>query len=282
MKIFFTFIFFFFSVYINAQTLCGTTSEGGTITLTAPAGNVFTSINFASYGTPNGSCGSFTIGSCHAANSTTICSAVFVGNNSASINATNGVFGDPCGGTFKRLYIEATYSLTLPLTLISFTAKKIEAGKIRLDWLSENEINTSAFIIERSTDGILFEAAGSVPARGISGNSYSFTNTIPGAMSIYYYRLKMVDKDNRYQYSNIVRINNNLADIKLSVFPVPANNFITITSNKQQEAVIINGCGQSIKNILLTGGSQLLNIGKLNSGVYFIKTGDGVMKFIKK
>src|SRR6266496_4792320 len=143
MKIFFTFIFFFFSVYSNAQVLCGTTDEGGTIILTAPAGNVFTTIDFASYGTPNGSCGSFTIGSCHAVNSTIICSAVFVGNNSASINATNGVFGDPCGGTFKRLYIEATYSLTLPLTLISFTAKKIEEDKIKLEWLTDHEINTS-------------------------------------------------------------------------------------------------------------------------------------------
>lgn len=282
MKKFFTLIILLFSVYSNAQVLCGTTDEGGTITLTAPPGNVFTSIDFASYGTPNGSCGSFTIGSCHAVNSTTICSAAFVGMNSASINATNGVFGDPCGGTFKRLYIQATYSSILPLTLISFTAKKIEVGKVRLDWSSNNEINTSHFVIERSTNGLLFEPTGFVPSTGIGGSGYSFTNMILSIVPTYYYRLKMVDIDGKYQYSNIVRINNNLADVKLSVFPNPANNFIAITSNKQQEAFITNAGGQSIKNILLICGSQTVNIAAWNPGVYFIKTEEGLMKFIKK
>ncbi|TAL41130.1 MAG: hypothetical protein EPN92_13435, partial [Chitinophagaceae bacterium] len=66
MKRFFTLIILLVSVYSNAQVLCGTADEGGVVTLTAPAGNIITSIEFASYGTPNGTCGSFTIGSCDA------------------------------------------------------------------------------------------------------------------------------------------------------------------------------------------------------------------------
>ena len=281
MKKLFTLIILAVSVFANAQVICGTADEGGLVTLTVPAGNVITSIEFASYGTPNGTCGSFTLGACHAANSQTICEGVFLGQNSASISATNGVFGDPCGGTFKRLYIQATYSSTLPLTLISFTAEKIADGKVKLDWLSDHEINTSHFVIERSTDGVLFEATGSVPATGSGRGIYSFTNIISTIVPTYYYRLKMVDRDSKYQYSNIVRINNNFAAGKLSVFPNPANELITIISNKQQEAFITNTSGQRIKKINLIDGSQTLNIAAWNPGIYIIKTEEGFMKFIK-
>lgn len=281
MKKFFTLIILLVSVYSNAQVLCGTADEGGIVTLTAPAGNIITSIEFASYGTPNGTCGSFTIGSCDAINSTSICSSAFVGVNSASINATNGVFGDPCGGTFKRLYIQASYSGVLPLTLISFTAKKIEQDKIRLDWSSAHEINTSHFVIERSTDGILFDVTGSVLAAGSGGYSYSFTNLIAPVVPTYYYRLKMVDKNGKYQYSNIVRINNKFTDVKLSVFPNPSEELITIISSNKQEAVITNSTGQRIKKITLINGNQTINIAEWSTGVYIIKTEGGVLKFIK-
>lgn len=93
-------------------TICGQTNEGGTINLTAPTGFVFTAIPFASYGTPNGSCGNFTLGSCHAAISTPIVSSFGLNENSFSIPASNGIFGDPCPFTAKRLYIEAVYNNT--------------------------------------------------------------------------------------------------------------------------------------------------------------------------
>ena len=100
------------TVYFNGNTnvaVCGTVNEGGAVTMNAPAGAVFSQINFASYGTPNGSCGSFTIGGCHAANSSSIVSVIGLGQNSFTVGANNGVFGDPCGGTPKRLYIQASY-----------------------------------------------------------------------------------------------------------------------------------------------------------------------------
>src|SRR6185503_11886312 len=123
MKKLFTFFLFTIPFISRSQTICGTSDEGGTVTLTAPAGMVITAINFASYGTPNGSCGSFTLGGCNSLTSVALCNTAFLGRNSASINSTNAIFGDPCGGTFKRLYVQATYSNALPLKLISFSAK---------------------------------------------------------------------------------------------------------------------------------------------------------------
>jgi len=99
-------------------TICGTANEGFNVTLNCPLGMVITNIVFASYGTPNGSCGSYTIGGCHAANSVSVVSALAIGQNSVTIPANNSTFGDPCGGTPKRLYIEAEYGL--PATHLNF------------------------------------------------------------------------------------------------------------------------------------------------------------------
>ena len=108
-------------------TICGTANEGGNVVLTAPAGAVITGITFASYGTPNGSCGNFTLGGCHAANSMSIVSAMAVGQNSVSIPASNGLFGDPCAFVGKRLYIQATYSAT-PGEVFSWTNNTTSIG----------------------------------------------------------------------------------------------------------------------------------------------------------
>ena len=88
---------------VTLGVVCGTADENASVTLTAPAGRVFTAVNFASYGTPDGTCNNFSIGSCHASNSLSIVQGMVIGQNSVSIPASNGLFGDPCPGTFKRL-----------------------------------------------------------------------------------------------------------------------------------------------------------------------------------
>ena len=278
----FTLLALFFSCYTTAQTICGTANEGGTVTLTAPPGYVFTSVTFASYGTPNGSCGSFTTGGCHAANSLSICSAQLVGNNSAGIGASNGVFGDPCGGTVKRLYIEAVYSILLPLKLVSFSLQNFSQSNVRLSWSSANEFNTSHFVIERSPDGISFEEAGTVTAAGSGDHHYSFISMIPGAATTCFFRLKMMDADGRHVYSSILRADTKGSGLNLSVYPNPAAALLTVVSNKIQEATITNSKGQIMKNLLLINGSQTLTVSDWVSGIYFIITPEGVSKFIKR
>jgi hypothetical protein len=82
---------------------CATVDENQNIVLTCPAGQVITSVDFASYGTPGGSCGSFTTGSCNASNSVSVVSGACNGKNSCSLIANNNIFGDPCYGTVKKL-----------------------------------------------------------------------------------------------------------------------------------------------------------------------------------
>lgn len=93
-------------------TAIGTTaSENANATLNAPARNYFSSVNFASYGTPNGTFPNFTIGTCHAGTSQQNVESRILGMSGAiSIAASNAIFNDPCSGTLKRLYISASYA----------------------------------------------------------------------------------------------------------------------------------------------------------------------------
>lgn len=273
-------IAFCLPLFLTAQVICGTAGEGGVVTLTAPPGNAFTSIEFASYGTPGGSCGAFTIGGCDAATSVSICSATFIGFNSASINATNAVFGDPCVGTVKQLYIQARYSSTLPVTLVSFIAKQTEQNNVKLFWVSAEEINTSHFIIERSTDAVRFESAGTVKADGSGG--YSFSDNLLNSTAAGYYRLKIVDFDGSVQYSNVIRINTGTEKLRLLLFPNPSAKVITIISSKDQDAYIANYTGQIVQSIKLKNGAQAVNVSLLLPGVYFIKTSEETVRFIKE
>ncbi|XP_024931807.1 beta-galactosidase 9 isoform X2 [Ziziphus jujuba] len=74
-------------------------------------GYMISSIKFASYGTPQGSCQKFSRGNCHAPNSLPIVSEACLGRSSCSIKISNPVFGgDPCRHTVKTLAVEARCS----------------------------------------------------------------------------------------------------------------------------------------------------------------------------
>lgn len=99
-------------------------NEGAELTLSAPNGSVFTEVLFASYGTPTGSNGLYRTSQCNSSTSIQEVSAVFIGKTSATINADNGVFGDPCGGTYKHLSVVLRYA-PLPTTTTTTTEPPI-------------------------------------------------------------------------------------------------------------------------------------------------------------
>ncbi len=119
----------------------------------------------------------------------------------------------------------------LPLNLLSFTGR-LNGNAIQLDWSTSAEKNVDYFIIERSSNGVDFGSIANVAATGNNStgtNNYSYTDA-KGSVSTYYYRLKMVDKDGTFTYSDIVVINN-----------INNNGYIVqVTPNPFQSQVLIN------------------------------------------
>lgn len=90
----------------SGTAVCGTAPEHSITSVSCPAGQTITSVSFASYGTPTGTCGAFKTSSCNASNSTSVATAACVGKSSCSITADNGAFGDPCPGSQKALDLQ--------------------------------------------------------------------------------------------------------------------------------------------------------------------------------
>jgi len=122
-----------------------------------------------------------------------------------------------------------TIDAPLPVQLSSFTANPFE-GKVQLNWSTATEVNNYGFEILRSTQND-WEKIGFVAGHGNSNSpkDYSFTdaNAPKGNVS---YRLKQIDTDGSFSYSDVVTVNNVLAkSFKLySPYPNPFNPSTTI------------------------------------------------------
>jgi hypothetical protein len=94
------------------------------------------------------------------------------------------------------------YTDPLPVELLYF--KSTCAGeKALLSWATASEQNAAYFEVQRASDQLIFEAVGRVEAAGNSNvlREYQFEDKVPGN---YYYRLKKVDFDGAFEYSDIV------------------------------------------------------------------------------
>lgn len=85
----------------SGGTCAANAPENSPVTFSCPSGATFTDVIFASFGTPSGSCGSFQVGSCNAANSTSIVRNACIGKSTCTISVSDVTFGDPCFNTVK-------------------------------------------------------------------------------------------------------------------------------------------------------------------------------------
>ena len=172
----------------------------------------------------------------------------------------------------------------IPLQLVSFKALTGTGNDVLLYWKTTNELNTASFEIQQSMDGIDFSGLGNLPAKGQADNNYTFKTMIPG--NIIYYRLKMMDKDNRFGYSAIIQVKRNQHAENMLVLNNPVSNELSIMVNdpalKNTPATIINSSGQVVKSFMLAGGLQDIDVSSLAPGAYYLKAGTDTRKLIIK
>lgn len=176
----------------------------------------------------------------------------------------------------------STVNSALPLSLLEFKGRAQE-NTASLQWLTTNEVSTKEFIIERSNDGNAFNEIGKANAQSTQGiNQYNFTDVNPLAGNNFY-RLKMIDIDGKFSFSNIVPIQLNAEVIKLSVYPNPANNISTLVFNSAVAGkYMIEITDQSGKIMKRINGISIAGANKVNidmhsyaKGIYFMTfTGD--------
>ncbi|KAJ6290203.1 hypothetical protein OIU78_026006 [Salix suchowensis] len=93
---------------VTVGTVCADAYEGQTLELSCQGGNVFSRIKFASFGLPEGSCGSFNKGTCHAENTLPVVKDACLGKEKCSLKIAEETFGVlRCKADAYRLAVEA-------------------------------------------------------------------------------------------------------------------------------------------------------------------------------
>ena len=262
--------------------VCITIVNGFSGTITAPMGKVFTSVVFASYGRPTGTCSNYMIdNSCHATNSKMVVEGLILGQNSVTIEPINSMFGgDPCFGFGKHLTIEAAYGTTLPIELYKYS---VAVGKTQnqVYWETASESQAAHFEIERSADGLRFQTIGTIKAANQAAK-YHFTDENP-LLTIGFYRLKMVETTGKIAYSKIVSTDNSGLNKNIKLYPNPAQNQLTVEASDNIGWVAITDVlGRVVLTKENVGKQTTLDINTLQSGLYFMKSKGNVLKFLKK
>lgn len=168
----------------------------------------------------------------------------------------------------------ASATLTLPLTLQSFTGSLVN-NNAQLSWSTTNEINVKEFIVERALNASDFSPIGKIDANNaITQNNYSYIDTF--SANTKYYRLKVLDKEGRYEYSKIIVVTGKKSKLNnLSIFPNPVKNIVTITHAKAEKNAMIKVFSISGKllftnNVGIGSENTSLNVSNLTSGEYFV------------
>ena len=178
--------------------------------------------------------------------------------------------------------------------LSSFTAAVYNSNGL-LNWVSEQEINSSRFEIERSDDAVKFDKRGTVMSNGNSSTkkSYSFTDPLNTTSKIVYYRLKMIDIDGKYTYSKIIalKLNGTISSDKFSVYPNPFISDIKVRVATNQDEVatfrMVSFDGKEIfsRKISIQKGENIVvlkDFGTLAKGSYILEVTTEADKFINK
>ncbi|HNP52994.1 MAG TPA: choice-of-anchor J domain-containing protein [Ferruginibacter sp.] len=182
--------------------------------------------------------------------------------------------------------------VTAPVSLLNFDAQR--TGSVnQLTWKTSQETNSSRFIVERSRDGRSFTEIGVVGAAGNSNSerNYRFVDQTP-AKGINYYRLRMVDIDAAYKFSEVRNVRNlGVSDISFAPNPVQTSLKLTIESEKAERVNVrisdISGKVVYRNALNVINGTNVLPVNAVEfaPGTYIVEviTSDGnlVSKFIK-
>ncbi len=171
---------------------------------------------------------------------------------------------------------------TLPVELISFSAKP-DGNQINLNWQTASEINNAGFEIERSIDGknfndlLFIEGKGNIDLQ----QDYSFEDKNLRKGQLYYYRLKQIDFDGQFQYSEIITAQLDGENGNVLFFPNPIKNNqtqlnYTATSSGKLNLQIFDSTGKQLAkqvHFVAKGNNMIeLSFSALNKGdMLFVK-----------
>jgi len=190
-------------------------------------------------------------------------------------------------------YVDSSGEVPLGFNTVSVSFSNFEANCTNngtlVSWTTESESNSDYFELQHSTNGTDWTSVATIKAAGNSATTHTYQqlDQNEGAM---YYRIKQVDLDGRFIYTNIIRTNCESNKMDMAIYPVPAQNILNviIRSDKslKTELFIVDGVGKIVRKIEanLTNGSNTFqfNLNGLSTGEYIIRSSANAIELNKK
>jgi len=174
----------------------------------------------------------------------------------------------------------------LPIELISFKASIYNRTSVQVNWTTKSETNNDYFVVQHAKDGYSWIDKFQIDGAGnsIQTLNYNVIDETPHKTENYY-RLKQVDFDGSFTYSEICFVE--LGAIDLGVYPNPSNGFITISglSANTEFITIKNSLGQIVYQIFKQEFEEkqtiTIDLSIFPAGHYFATTNLGSLRFVK-
>ncbi|MFT5860722.1 MAG: hypothetical protein ACI865_002836 [Flavobacteriaceae bacterium] len=172
-------------------------------------------------------------------------------------------------------------AILLPVELIEFESEYVpNEDVVDVYWKTASELNNEYFDVERSVDGVVFEKIATVDGVGTTHMETSYYTTDPDpVVGVNYYRLKQVDVEGGFEYSNVTSVNI-LADYYdvLSISPNPTKGTTKIVFNCYDKGESLFKLYDSSGNLLkekvidcLPGANHIeIDLSTQSSGIYMV------------
>lgn len=167
--------------------------------------------------------------------------------------------------------------IQLPVELIDFSVSPENEDHV-ISWTTASEVNSHYFEVERSYNGSDFETIRQLSAAGSSSEPlyYQFIDEKVKAGQ-YLYRLKMVDLDGSFEYSEIKSIHKKDKYTNIALTPNPTKGILSMntSSNQNMDVQFFNIMGQEVYSVINHDSQQEINIEHLEKGIYFVSIAVG-------
>jgi len=175
------------------------------------------------------------------------------------------------------------FNAPLPVSLLSFNAA-LSNKIVNLDWSTANEVNAGSFELEKSVNGKDFVRISTVSAKNALLNNYNFVDERAVA-GTNYYRLKVIDKDGSYKYSQIVSVKAKSEGV--GVFPNPVKGNLTVQHEaaiKGATIAVVDFAGKRVDAVNVQVGATQSNLdaSRFTPGTYMIVYNNDGVKLTKQ
>ncbi|MEM9990682.1 MAG: lamin tail domain-containing protein [Bacteroidota bacterium] len=160
----------------------------------------------------------------------------------------------------------------VPVELLYFTASETGTHVV-LDWATASELNNDHFLVQRSTDGRKFITIGKVKGAGTTiVTQYYQLEDIAPAQGLNYYRLKQIDTDGTFEYSEVVSVHLQKDELIAKVYPSPTSDVLNVEVNQAVNGLeIVDLTGRVLLSNVYEGIEAVqLEVHTLPMGTYFV------------